>query len=332
MWYTKFGPSGDVVLSSRVRLARNIDGIPFGAKMSAEDRSAIIKTCKTALSDLKYIDLSAMTDIEKASLREEHLISPEIAESKNNCGILVNSDCTVCVMLGEEDHIRIQAMSPGFNLFDCLRRANETDDRLEEHANLAYDAKFGYLTACPTNTGTGLRASVMVHLPALTETKSITGIVRSLSKLGLTVRGIYGEGSEALGNIYQISNQVTLGVTEEETIEKLEQIITELIEKEKNAGIEIYKNNKFVLEDRIYRAKGILTNARLITSSEAMQRLSDVRWGITLGIISDINHEQLSCALYKTLPASLAKAYNLVSATERDLKRAEVLREMLAAN
>ena len=332
MWYTNFGPFGDIVLSSRVRLARNIEGIPFGAKMTAKHRNNVINKCKNALSSLKFIDLSNMTDIEKAALREEHLISPELADSKHQCGILVNNSCTVCVMLGEEDHIRIQTMAPGLDLSSCLEAANNIDDTLEDKLDIAFDKAFGYLTACPTNAGTGLRASVMVHLPALTESKKMPGIIRSFAKLGLTVRGIYGEGSEASGNIFQISNQVTLGVTEAETIQKLEQIISDLIEKERNLGLELYKNNRLLLEDRIMRAFGILTNARLITSTEAMQKLSDVRWGINLGIIKNIDHKQLSKALYKTLPANLAKAYNLSTATERDLKRAEIFCEMLGKN
>lgn len=328
MWYTNFGPFGDIVLSSRIRLARNLEGIPFGTKMTAEHRSNVINKCQNALSSLKFIDLSHMTDIEKAALREEHLISPELAESKHQCGILVNDSCTVCVLLGEEDHIRIQAMAPGLDLSACLAEANRIDDSLEKKLDIAFDKDFGYLTACPTNTGTGLRASVMVHLPALTESKKMPGIIRSFAKLGLAVRGIYGEGSEALGNIFQISNQVTLGVSEAEAIQKLEQIVSDLIEKERTLSLELYKNNRLLLEDRIMRAYGILTNAKLITSAEAMQKLSDVRWGITLGIIKNTDHKQLSKALYKTLPANLAKAYNLTTATERDLKRAEIFCEM----
>jgi protein arginine kinase len=221
-------------------------------------------------------------------------------------------------------------MAPGLDLKKCLDVANRIDDRLEEKVDFAYDANFGYLTCCPTNTGTGLRASVMVHLPALTESGNINSIIRSLSKLGLAVRGIYGEGSDALGNIYQISNQVTLGASEAETIEKLEQIINELITKERSAGLSIYENNKFRLKDRVMRAKGLLQNAYLITSAETMRLISDVRWGITLGIIDDINHEQLSEALYASLPANIAKTHNTASASERDLKRAEILRRMLA--
>lgn len=329
MWYTRFGQAGDVVLSTRIRLARNIEKIPFGAKMTVQNHTFVQDSCKAALPDLKFIDLSSMCEIDRAALRECHLISPEIAESANSCGILVNEDCTISVMLGEEDHIRIQTMAPGLDLEGCLDIANKIDDLLEEKIDFCYDAGFGYLTCCPTNTGTGLRASVMVHLPALTETGSINNIIRSLSKLGLAVRGIYGEGSDALGNIYQISNQVTLGVSEAETVEKLGQIISELIAKERSASLSIYENNKFRLTDRVMRAKGLLQNAHLMTSNEAMHLISDVRWGITLGIIGNINHEQLAEALYASLPANIAKAHNTLTPADRDLKRAEILRSKL---
>lgn len=326
MWYTKFGPSGDIVLSTRVRLARNFANIPFGQNMSREDYMSIKDTCKNALPDLKLVDLSALPQTDRTALCECHIISPELA-AKDNGAILVNDDCSTSIMIGEEDHIRIQVLEPGFSLDKCLMRANELDDRLESKIDFAFDSQFGYLTTCPTNVGTGLRASVMMHLPALCEKGLIGSIAHSLSKLGLCIRGIYGEGSKALGNIFQISNQVTLGVSEEETIEKLEQIITELINKERTASLSVYNQNKFSLEDRIMRSKGILQNARIMSSEEAMSLLSDLRWGINLGIVDCINHEQLSSALYSTLPGSITKTYNLSTPQERDLKRAEIFRE-----
>ena len=330
MWYTKFGQAGDVVLSSRIRLARNIDGIPFGAKATDQHINEVIDRCRKALPDLKYIDFSVMSPIDRQALCETHLVSPEMVQNQKPCGLLTNKDCTLCIMLGEEDHIRIQAMAPGFDLDTAYKMADETDDTLEATTDLAFDPQFGYLTCCPTNTGTGLRASVMVHLPALTESKNMERIIRSLSKLGITVRGIYGEGSVALGNIYQISNQVTLGVTEAETIEKLKQIILEIIEKERMVSREIYEQNKFRLEDRVSRAFGILTNARMLTSGEVMKLVSDVRWGINLGILTDINLESLSEVWYNTMPAELTRAFNTQDPTERDLKRAELFRVALS--
>ncbi len=329
MWYKNTGPSGDIVLSSRIRLARNFQGISFGEKMSAEDKQFIETQTKAAL-DLKFIDLGVMSQIEKTALCEAHLISPEVASSSSHGSIFVNDDCSLCIMLGEEDHIRIQSFVSGFDLDKALEIANKVDDRLEEKIDFAYDSQFGYLTACPTNTGTGLRASVMVHLPALTHSGAINSIIRNLSKLGLCVRGIYGEGSEALGEIYQISNQVTLGVSEDETCEKLKQIINELIIKEKSASDELYKLSKFELEDKIMRAKGTLQNARIMTSSEAINLISLVRWGINLGIIKDISPRQLLDAFYESQPATLTKTYNLTTPLERDLKRSEVIRSILS--
>ena len=330
MWYTKFGQSGDIVLSSRVRLARNFENIPFGSKMTEADRQKVIDNCKDVLPDLKYIDLSLMPETDKAALSECHIISREMASNPDKCGILTNSDCTTCIMLCEEDHIRIQSMSPGFSLSSCMEKANELDDRIEEKCDLAFDQKLGYLTCCPTNVGTALRASVMMHLPALTENKNMESIIRSLSKIGITVRGFYGEGSQALGNIYQISNQVTLGVSEEETLSKLEQITLDLIEKERTLGQKIYEQNKFAFEDKIQRSFGTLTNARLLSSDEAMNLVSNVKWGINLGIINNISHETLNSVWYETLPANITKAHNTSNAVERDLKRAELFKEALS--
>ena len=292
MWYTEFGNSGDVVLSSRVRLARNIKGIPFGEGMKDADREKVIDLCRGALPDLKYIDLFAMSDAEKQALTEQHIISPDMAAKHGKCGILINGGSDISVMLCEEDHVRIQAMAPGFSLDECLTRANEVDDRLEGSVEYGFDERFGYLTCCPTNVGTGLRASVMLHLPALTESGRIDGTIRSLSKLGMAVRGIYGEGSRA--------------------------------------SQELYEKNKLRLEDRVMRSFGTLTNARLLTSNETMNLFSDVRWGVNLGIIKNVNLVRLSEILYDTLPGSMIQKYNLTDPTERDLKRAELFRNGLA--
>lgn len=331
MWYTKFGESGDVVLSSRVRLARNLADLPFGAAMNAQQRGEMIERCRKALPEMKFIDLGNMSSEEKHALAECHLISPDMAECKEQTALLTNEDCSVCIMLGEEDHIRIQAMAPGLSLDKCLEAADRTDDELEKTVDYGFDERFGYLTCCPTNVGTGMRASAMLHLPALTAAGKIEGVVRSLSKLGLAVRGIYGEGSRAEGNIYQISNQVTLGVSERETVEKLKQVIDEVVQQERETSRNMYAADRLHLEDRLMRSYGILTNARLLTSGETMNLISDVRWGINLGIIKNINLERLSELLYDTLPANMIKKYNLKNPTERDIRRAELCREGLAA-
>ncbi len=329
MWYTKFGPSGDIVLSSRVRLARNIQNIPFGAKMTEEHQAEVIEKAKNALPDMTFVDFSAMSAVERQALSECHLTSPDMIENKKLCGILTNKDCTECIMLNEEDHIRILAMAPGLNLEQCLDAANRLDDKLEDAIDFGFHKDFGYLTCCPTNVGTGMRASVMLHLPALTERGRMEGIIRSLSKLGVTVRGLYGEGSRAYGNIYQISNQVTLGSSEEEIIEKLNQLVADIIEKEREVGQNLYAQNKFYFEDKIMRSYGILTNARILSSKEAMNLISDVRWGINMGIIKNIDLETLSRVFYDTLPATLVRNHNLTNALERDLKRAELLCDAL---
>ena len=331
MWYTEFGPSGDIVLSSRVRLARNIENIPFGSKMTEEHQLQVIQRAKDALPQMTYIDFSQMSPVERQALSECHITSPDMIENKKECGILTNDDCTQCIMLNEEDHIRIQAMAPGLNLEACLEQANSIDDLLEESVSFGFHKDFGYLTCCPTNVGTGMRASVMMHLPALTERGRMDGIIRSLSKLGITVRGLYGEGSRAYGNIYQISNQVTLGASEEETIEKLNGLVCDIIEKEREVGQNLYSRNRFHFEDKIMRSFGVLTNARILSSKEAMNLISDVRWGINLGIIKDISLDTLNSVFYDTLPATLVKNHNISTALERDLKRAELISLALKA-
>ena len=326
MWYIDFGPSGDVVLSSRVRLARNIANLPFGDRMSDLQKDEVVEKCKNAIPNLKYIDLKAMSHEEKTALAECHIISPNMVKNQGRPALLTSDDCTVSVLLNEEDHIRIQAMAPGFNLDECLEKANEADNKIEESVDYSFDETFGYLTCCPTNTGTGMRASVMLHLPALTESGRMEGIVRSISKIGLTVRGIFGEGSKAAGNIYQISNQVTLGVSEQEIIERLKQVTNEIIMQERDLGLKMYNENKFRVEDRIMRSLGVLSNAVIMTSGEAMNLISDVRWGVNMGIIKNINLTKINELIYEILPGGIVKKYNLTDANERDLKRAEILR------
>ena len=329
MWYTEVGKDGDVVLSSRVRLARNIKDIPFGNRMTEAHQDEVISRCKNALSDMKFISLEEMSDVEKTSLAERHLISLDMIENNRKKGLLHNDECTVSVMLGEEDHIRIQAMKSGFCLDWCLDEANKVDDRLEESVEYGFSEKFGYLTCCPTNVGTGMRASVMLQLPALVMSGRMEGITSSLLKLGMTVRGIYGEGSKAIGDIFQISNQVTLGQTEEEIIQKLKQIVAEVVQKERETAKSLYEKNKYVLEDKVMRSYGMLKNAVILSSKEAMSALSDIRLGINLGIIKDISEERIISIIYAIQPASLIKENNIVSVSDRDIKRAEVVKSML---
>lgn len=334
MWYTESGNECDVVLSSRIRLARNIKGIPFPARADENSQLKVIDICKSAVSDsevkLDYIDMGSMKDYEKQAIAECHIISPQMMDNSVKRGILLSSDNSISVLVNEEDHLRIQCMAAGFNLDQCFKAANIVDDVIEKHADYAFSEKFGYLTCCPTNLGTGMRASVMLHLPGLTLSGNINSIIDSLSQLGITVRGIFGEGSKATGNIYQISNQTTLGDTEENILERFEQVVCEVIDKEREIRRKMYEADKYGLRDRLMRSYGILTNAVILSSSEAMDRLSDVRFAVELGIAEDIDYKMLNTAIYEVLPANIIKNHNTSTARDRDIKRAEVVREILA--
>ncbi len=338
MWYREYGTDGDVVLSSRVRLARNIQGIPFPRRTNAEQQEQVLSLCKDAMlksendwnKSISYIDLSLMEDYEKQAIAEKHIISPQMMENNRKRGILLSDDNKISILLNEEDHIRIQVMEAGFELEKCFQEANRVDDWMEQTVDYAFDEQIGYLTCCPTNAGTGMRASVMMHLPALTMSGTINRVIDSLNQLGLTVRGIFGEGSKATGHIYQISNQLTLGAAEEDIIEKFKQIITEVIAKEREMRQRLYQADKFRLEDRLMRSYGILRHAVILTSGEAMKCLSDVRLAVDLGLITDLKPEVLNAVTYEILPANIMKEYNLANPGDRDLKRAEIVRERMS--
>ena len=332
MWYTKFGNMGDVVLSTRVRLARNLKNKPFPNMADKSQQEEIINTLKTAsekIENTRFFDLSAMPDREKKALAEKHIISPLLTDGKIKRGLVLSDDQRISIMLMEEDHLRIQTMHEGFSIDECLNSAMEVDDILEESLDYAFSEKLGYLTCCPTNVGTGLRISVMASLPGLTMAGRMDSLSRSLSKMGITVRGIFGEGSQSLGNIYQISNQVTLGITEEETAQKLSEIVSEIISQERSLQQKIYLSDKFRIEDKVMRSLGILKYSRIMGSSEALSCISDVRLGINLGIIKETDLEKLSDILYSILPATLSANFNIETPADRDVKRAEVIREKL---
>ncbi|MEE1014048.1 MAG: protein arginine kinase [Clostridia bacterium] len=337
MWYTEYGKDGDVVLSSRVRLARNIKGIPFPRRSNEAQQEKVLSLCKAAVLEnssalkdtVKYIDLSAMEDYEKQAIAERHLISPQMMDNNLKRGLLLSDDNKLSILLNEEDHIRIQVMEAGFDLDACFTQANRMDDLMEETLDYAFDEQIGYLTCCPTNAGTGMRASVMVHLPALTMSGTINQVIDSLNQLGVTVRGIFGEGSKATGHIYQISNQLTLGAAEEDILDKFKQIVTEVIDKEREMRRHLYAADQYRLEDRLMRSYGILRHAVILTSGEAMKCLSDVRLGVELGLITDVKPETLNAITYDILPANIMKEYNLSDPADRDLKRAEIVKERM---
>jgi len=338
---TSIKPELDIAISSRVRLARNFESFPFSSRMTREQEKKVLSNVKNAIlgndsaiiRDILYIDTKNLDVIEKQVLTEKHLISPEFTESERQNGLLVSKDEKISVMINEEDHLRIQCLYPGLQIKNAWKLCDNVDNYLERKLHFAFSMEFGYLTCCPTNVGTGMRASVMLHLPALVMTGYIRGMLDACSKLGVTVRGTYGENSAATGNMFQISNQVTLGQTEKEIIESITNIATQVIEQERILREELYKRDANSLVDTVYRSYGIFSNARIISSDESLKFLSDVRLGVDMGIISEITLDKINEITPLIMPANLQKlAGKLLSKEERDIKRAEVIRSKLAMN
>ncbi|HHW57171.1 MAG TPA: protein arginine kinase [Clostridia bacterium] len=332
------GHDKDVVLSSRIRLARNIKDIPFPTIMTEDQGRRVIELVKKAILGSNTIlstqfleeDMKKLTPIDRQSLVEKHLISPDLSQNVKTGYALIKDDNTVSIMVNEEDHLRIQCILEGLRLKESWDTADKIDDLIEETIDYAYDEKLGYLTACPTNVGTGIRASVMVHLPALTITGQISNLLNSVSKIGMAVRGIYGEGTQALGDIYQISNQVTLGQSEKEIIENIEGVARQVIFSERKARENLYKKQKVQIEDRVGRAFGILSHAKVMSTKEYMTLMSDVRLGIVLGIL-DVPVDKIDRLTAQIQPANLQKIYGRqLEPYERDVKRAEYIRNQIS--
>ena len=329
IWYKN--NNSDIVVSTRIRLARNLDKTPFPnalkdtKEVTEKIKNAILGSNSTLSKDFDFIELDNTPAVRKQAMAEEHLISPVMCEGKGK-SVMVNKDQTMSIMLMEEDHIRLQIIESGYALDKAYETASKVDDVIEESLTYAFDNEFGYLTACPTNTGTGMRASVMLHLPALTMTENINRVISSANGLGIEVRGLYGEGTKAYGSLYQISNRSTLGVSEEGTIEKLKNIVDQIIEMEQKARKALTDNNADALSDRLFRSYGTLKYARSVSSSEAKSLLSDVMLGQNLGIIpKDGRITPLECMVV-TEPAILSDGKEL-KPNERDKKRAEFLRD-----
>ncbi len=286
-WFMESGKDFDIALSSRIRLARNIEDYPFPSKCSDVQRSEIISKVSHALAaaELATVDPTAKSNIELNTLVEKHYISPEFAREKAPRALMLDEARECAVMVCEEDHVRIQSFAAGLALKEAWEKAVKLDEMLDSGANIAYNESLGYLTHCPTNLGTGMRASVMLHLPALKLSGKLPSLIRSLTKLGITTRGIYGEGSESAGALYQISNSVTLGQTEEETLEKLEGVVARIIENERQLRGTIKSDSYARLCDRVMRARGILSSAYMLSTSEFMELWSDVRLGTALGLL-----------------------------------------------
>ena len=332
-WYKNKGTEGDVVLSTRVRLARNLSEYPFPARLDESQKKAIGNTVKNVLADngnfdLNFIDMSALSSAETVSLAEKHLISPEFACDTVGRSLLLSADEDISIMICEEDHIRIQTVYPGLSLEEAFETALKIDEVLEDKIAFAFDENLGYLTQCPTNIGTALRASVMLHLPALSKKGAMQRLSTTVAKLGLTLRGSYGEGSEISGDIYQLSNQVTLGISEEAAIKNLNSIAIQIITQEKQARAVLIKDEDYL--DRIYRAYGILKSAYKLTSKELMNLISYVRVGVSEGIL-DIPAEKLRSLTVLLQPATLNTSVGRVlSQTERDVLRSQKVREEIA--
>jgi|UniRef100_A0A7V3UZU6 protein arginine kinase len=335
-WLSQSGPENDVVISTRVRLARNIEDVPFPGRMKPGDAELVLETIRWAFGEIGYLNKGQffedgmLTEPDGQYFVERHLASPDFIASKNRKGLFVSSDERVSVMVNEEDHLRVQALAAGLDFTTAFGLASELDEQLEKQLTYAYSEEFGFLTACPTNLGTGMRISVFLHLPALVLTREIDKVLRGAYAVGLVVRGIYGEGSETKGNLFQISNQRTLGQSEAEIIEVLMNVSRQIIDYERKAREYLMHNLRVEIEDKVFRSLGILRGARIISSEEATNLLATVRLGVVLGIINELNVSEVSQLLVLIRPANLQVLLGeKLSAVERDERRATFIRQKL---
>lgn len=337
-WMKEAGPDADIVMSTRIRLARNFTDVPFPLMSNKQQLASVTdviqehynKQSFDSYKNLEFIPMNGLQPIEKRVLVEKHLISPHLVEKEIESGVLISDNEQLSLMINEEDHLRMQLYFPGLQLERGLQEAFRIDDWLEEKIDFAFDEHRGYLTSCPTNVGTGLRASVMMHLPALTLTRKMSKMIPAVNQLGLVVRGMYGEGSESYGNIYQISNQITLGRSEERIIEDLQSVVEKMIERERYARQMLVEQSELRLEDRIFRSYGTLKHSRIIESKEATSCLSDVRLGIDVGYINHLSQNILNELMVLTQPGFLQHyAKSSLTPQQRDIRRASIIRERL---
>ena len=335
-WLKGTGTHSEIVVSSRIRLARNLSKWPFAPKATRQTQQEVLKAVRDALAENAqlreplFMKVGDLDEVDKQFLVERHLMSREHAVGPDPKGLAVRPDEVISVMVNEEDHLRIQVMRAGFNLRECWQLADQFDDELAARVPYAFSSDWGFLTACPTNAGTGLRASVMVHLPALVLTKQINRVLQAIAKLSLTARGLYGEGTEASGNFFQISNQVTLGHTEDELIDNIERILKQVLEHERTARESLHTQDAVRLEDRIFRAFGTLKSAHIVSSGETLDLLSSIRLGVDLGLLKGLDRRTVNELFISTQPAHLQKLEGKkLSAAERDVKRAALIRSKL---
>lgn len=334
-WFEQNGTEGDVVISTRIRLARNLRQFPFPAAMTDEQKQQANRLICDAVTDMSaeigglvYTDMTSVPQTEAVSMMERHLISPEFAGAKSGAGLLATADESISMMLQEEDHIRLQVLCPGLQLDAAYQMADRIDTALDERLHFAFDERLGYLTQCPTNLGTGMRASIMLHLPALQSRGAVEKLSRTVSKLGLTIRGMYGEGSQSQGAIYQLSNQITLGISETAAVDNLRSIATQIIREERSMRESFRDDPQF--EDQLYRSLGLLKNVRILSGKEFMNLISVVRMGVSLRMIDDIGLDKINALIVRAQPATLMVAQGKeLDASERDAVRAKMVREYL---
>lgn len=335
-WYEKSGQEADVVISTRIRLARNLSQYPFPVKMSSEQREKVEQAVRDAVmrgnsaisQNFRFISLDDISQNEAVSLVERHLVSPEFISAPNGRGLLLTQDETISIMINEEDHLRIQVMHEGLDLEGAYELADRVDALLNESLHFAFDDELGYLTQCPTNLGTGMRASLMLHLPALQESGAMRRVASSFSKLGLVIRGLYGEGSEPVGAIYQLSNQVTLGLSEQAAIDNLKSIAGQLIAQERSAREELVKTVE--AQDQIFRSIGILRSARVLSTEEFMRLISYVRMGIATKLVAGVSYDTINSLIVQVQPATMMLTKKMTAA-ERDALRASIVAQRLKA-
>lgn len=336
-WLRGTGPESDIVISSRIRLARNLGDFPFIRRCSQDDRHAIERTARNRMekldqwSTVHYLNVSQLSEVDRQFLVERQLISRELADAEGSRAVAIDPNEQFSVMINEEDHLRLQVMHSGLALENAWQQINDLDDMLEGAITYAVHPQYGYLTACPTNVGTGLRVSVMLHLPALVITRQIEKVFRSLQKISVTVRGLYGEGSQFTGDFYQVSNQITLGRTEQELIQQVSEVVPLLIDYERRARRFLIDQNEQDLHDDVSRALGILCTAKKISSEETMHYLSKVRMGVNLGLIENVPMKKINELFIQTQPAHLQKLHGrLLASSDRNVQRACFLQSHLA--
>ncbi len=338
-WMDSTEKDSDIVISSRVRLARNIQGMVFPQRMNEDQglqvMDQLFKVRDNAgdglLRDMQSVVFSDVSALDRQILMEKHMMSPEhAARDGSYFALMISEDGSLANMINEEDHLRIQCLLPGMQVSKAYRLAEQVDDEFEKEINYAFDERIGYLTSCPTNVGTGLRVSVMLHLPALQMTGQGTHIYQNISQLGIAVRGMYGEGSQASGNLFQLSNQVTLGQSEEEICHYLQTIAGQVVSQERAMRENVARQMPYHLADRVGRAYGILAHARVISSNEALGLLSDLRLGVDMGVLTGVERSTLNELTVAIRPAHLQKRFlKEMDALERDVKRADVVRNLL---